>query len=255
MAAIPWSIFVRAVVAQTLDYWIDHGGLGIFEASGTSDPVIGGKAVMVFNRPGEAPSSTRDYIDVGTYWVHTDAGNYGATWDSGDRAAVTALLKAFWATMKLSYGNTTTLDSIRHYDVEIGVPPPHPVKQVDSVAVAGTLGGSFALPPQVASTVTLRTPSRRHWGRFYMPAPSYTMLDGTNNSKAGRFSQTFVDGLANAVGAMFESAIADGTVAPAVYTPSAAGFLAVLAVEVDDVPDVQRRRRFATTGYRKILEA
>jgi hypothetical protein len=40
---------------------------------------------------------------------------------------------------------------------------------------------------------------------------------------------------------------------PAVYSRAGAGFMSVVGVEVDDVPDIQRRRRFATTGYRKQL--
>lgn len=122
-----------------------------------------------------------------------------------------------------------------------------PPAKITSKAVVG-IDGTATLPFQVASTITLRTVSRRHWGRSYIPGLSSARLQASY----GRWTNTLVDGLANAMNTLHDSWVTAGSqlgtwslLKPAFMTPK--------TIEVDDVPDIIRRRRAKQMAYRKLL--
>jgi hypothetical protein len=115
-------------------------------------------------------------------------------------------------------------------------------------AVAGT--GAFGdLPPQVACSITLRTASRRSWGRTYLPLGA---LGASNDLSGGRFSTSYVDYVANATGTLVGT-LASNDFYLVVYSATKSALLNVEQVEVDNVPDVIRRRRWKSSTYKKIL--
>jgi hypothetical protein len=69
---------------------------------------------------------------------------------------------------------------------------------------------------------------------------------------AGRVSTTAVDALTNALNTMVTT-MASSDFQLVVVSKPLASALAVEHVEVDNVPDVIRRRRFKAQTYRKIL--
>jgi hypothetical protein len=105
---------------------------------------------------------------------------------------------------------------------------------------------------QVAMSVTEKTAFPGHWGRFYLP-----LSGGSDFTSTRRFDTATVDSVANAVGACY------ATLQTAEFFPvipvtqvdktPARGLLQVTDVQVDDVPDVVRRRRLSQTTYRKVV--
>lgn len=123
-----------------------------------------------------------------------------------------------------------------------------PAWAFDYTQIAGT-GSAGAY--QVAATVTERTPFPTHWGRCYVPGLSSTALD-TN----GRITSTARNGIL----AAFETAY-DGLKTKDMYAvvpmtqhdkAPAFGLLSVRELAVDDIPDVQRRRRPRQVAARSV---
>lgn len=109
-------------------------------------------------------------------------------------------------------------------------------------------------PPQACCLWTERTAVRKAWGRVYFPAPTTQ-----HYTAAGTFGPTYVAKLATAVQKMYNDWVANGiqpvvkTSVPASYarspippifqTLSVDFFHEVKEIAVDNVPDIQRRRR------------
>ena len=247
MAAVPFTFGIRLLVSQAIDYWVDHGGLTFWDAYREDPTFIGRKVVMVFDRPAENFLSTRDTMEASFALFKIDAGDPTPSWDSSDYSNAETIIEAWWAAVKSYFPTTVKFEEIRWYQEGPSIVPPNPVVRTTSVAVTGS-SSNAGLPPQVSSTVTLQTPLRKYWGRFYVPNVAEDVLTGSGNS-TGRFNSTFVDLLSDSSHDMFDDLGGIGLI-PAVYSRAGQSFMAVTGVEVDDVPDVQRRRRFATTGYR-----
>jgi hypothetical protein len=250
MAAAPITFGLRVLISQALDYWIDHGGLSFWD-SYTADPTFEGRKVsLVFDRPAEANLSTRDTIITSFALFKISASDPDPSWDSGDYGDAETIIETWWGATKGLFASDLTFEEIRWYQEGPSVTPPNPVVRTTSVGVAAT-GGGPALPPQVSTTVTLQTAIRKYWGRMYLPAPRDGALDDTS-TVWGRWDHSFVDSWCTDLQGMFNDLGAIGLI-PAVYSRAGAAFMSVVGLEVDDVPDIQRRRRFATTGYRKQL--
>jgi hypothetical protein len=124
-----------------------------------------------------------------------------------------------------------------------------PPERVTPKAILGT--SSAFLPRQVACTITERTAWPKHWGRGYFP-----FGNGAALTTSGRIGTTVVDAIEGA----FQTAYA--TMQAAEFFPvvpvtqvnkdPVRGLLQVTQLQVDDVPDVVRRRRLRNPSYRKI---
>lgn len=107
-----------------------------------------------------------------------------------------------------------------------------------TASTVGSSGSAATLPPQVALTVTFQTAARRHWGRIYLGGMVTTGLlnDGRADPAAvnqiGGAFKTFLDNL-NTNG-MPIVVFNRKTWLPAT----------IVGLSVDDVFDVQRRRRY-----------
>jgi hypothetical protein len=253
MAAVPFGLFARIVIGQALDYWIDHGGLGIFDSSGTVTVLTGKKTTLVFERLSEVPSSTRDIIETSAYWLLTDTGDFSVAWDDTGYAATEAALEDWWTAAKAYYGTSLTFVEIRWYEAGPDVTLPNAAFRVTPVGVAGTVASS-SLPPQVSTTMTLETASRRHWGRLYLPNPQASLLAGAGTTD-GRWSHSAVDAFVGDWTDAVKTLATDVGIVQAVWSKVSGTFLSIVSFEVDDIPDIQRRRRFATVGYRNTVDA
>jgi hypothetical protein len=118
------------------------------------------------------------------------------------------------------------------------------------VTVVNNVGASASprLPDQVSSTITLRTVVRSSWGRLYVPGGVSANLTST----MGRWTTTRVDALANAFNALHDT-WQGLQYQVGVYSMLHPAFLTPKAIEVDDIPDIVRRRRAKQANYRKIL--
>jgi hypothetical protein len=113
------------------------------------------------------------------------------------------------------------------------------------------------LPPQVSCVVTEFTDlqetvsgrQQRHWGRFYLPTVSTTVLQADGTLTAGAQDTILQQSLD------LYNEFSEGGLIPIVRTtnvgPNNLPVLApVLELRVDDVLDIQRRRRYESVGRR-----
>lgn len=102
-------------------------------------------------------------------------------------------------------------------------------------------------PDQISATITLQTASRKHWGRIYVPGLRLSAWDTTY----GRLTTTVADDLATAMrGLVNDLNTAGYTVG--VWSYKFQAFLPVYKVAVDDVVDIQRRRRAKQKSYQRV---
>lgn len=196
------------------------------------------------------------------HFLKLTAGAPASAWVEADFTALETAFDAMWGSIKVKYYETTKLKQLRWYragpqrDEELGAPgrTGPPVRVVDR-NVAGTVAASWPLPPQVAVSVTEMTTDPKAWGRFYLPAPAVLVLD-----LSGRLEVSNQTLIGNAADTFYESALTNGT--PAVVYSSlkssrltkagltlpakAARALTVDKLQVDDLLDVIRSRRWAS---------
>lgn len=170
-----------------------------------------------------------------------------ADMDAGRRANARDKIVTFLNAIK-PYCNTRI--KWRHlYWYEAGLPPGTPSPRIDehSITVDGT--GSAPIPPQISCSVTFRTAVRKNWGRFYIPGMALSTL-GPN----GEYTNATVDAICVAA-AVLTNRGGSQTETLTVWSPTEGTHHDPQQVEVDDVPDVIRSRRFSSTLYKKIVAA
>lgn len=205
------------------------------------------RAVLHFNRATMVANA--DDSECHFDFLNITGGDPDDTWTPTDYTTLEGYLATWWGSIKNTVKSSVKLDHISWYRHGPGINPPNPAERVTTVNVAGT-GVADTMPPQVAQTTTFRTGVRRSWGRTYLPAMTIGAADGGT----GKCAVSVVDELANAAGALLASAVAHDF--PLVVTSKHLNaVLNVEAVEVDDLFDVIRRRRWKQTTYRKILTA
>lgn len=122
-----------------------------------------------------------------------------------------------------------------------------PAARVVVKNIPGASAGT-RIPDQNANTITLRTVSRRHWGRSYWPPFTADQYVGAT----GRPGSTAVDVLANAFNTLHDGWQTDGYQI-GTWSQFRWAFLTPKQIESDDSPDIIRRRRPKQTNYRKII--
>lgn len=208
-------------------------------------------------------------VDVCTFhFIKASGGVPGTYNDSVDLAAVETAIGAYTNTLKAFLPPWTHSDQFRWYKdgpafyaQQGGAGPYLPIGgnaaiRITEVDVAGTGSSSSVLPPQTAITVTERTSSRRHWGRFYLPAFASSTADPD-----GRLASGNMNTLLGAVVTMYNACRA-ASMFPVVWSiqkperpkkpsgvlpPWPATAFEVTSLQMDNIFDVIRSRRFATS--------
>lgn len=198
----------------------------------------------------------------------------GNTWSDAERIEAADALDDFYVAVQLYRHPSVALREIRCYDGYNGDGTPGAVDKVILINRPGTGSGDM-LPPQCACAVTEKTDSRRHWGRFYMPG-----LSEGNNQADGTLLASAVDAIADAAKVLYDrwsnppdegavvwsriTAESDfNIVAPPFPFPSwlypdppvtelVIGARAVQQVQVDDIVDIIRRRRWQQSLNRQV---
>lgn len=245
----------RFVLTHLLTYWLEHGGLDIFDDAQEDANIEGRKLVMVFERNGDTFTSSRDTEMCTSHWIHASPPWGNGTWDDAAYPIIEAAVETFWAANIALFPDSIGLTELRWYAngpdwAPVGSPPvspPSPVLRTVHVSGAEGTNASIALPPQMACNLTFRTASRRHWGRMALPAPASGAL-----THVGRMASADVAALAESWAEM-SAVLGAGGLVQTVYSPTGLSFLGITDIECDDVLDVQRRRRFASTGHRTIV--
>lgn len=167
-------------------------------------------------------------------------------WTSDD---VTVFEDAF-ETMFDSYlaghiASSYNCDERRYYDVPATAGVLGDPVFVRQSARQGSGDPTSALPPQVALTVTWVTDSRRHWGRIYLPG--FTAADVAY----GRALETSLASIATGM-QTFGKTLRDSGQGIVVFNRASWTAKTVTELHIDDLWDVQRRRRFQYPTNRNI---
>jgi hypothetical protein len=218
-------------------------------SGGTSAVASGGigvrRCILVIGRT--TAHSGADVAECHFDFLNITSGAPDDTWITSDFTTLEGYIDTFWTTVKQYVSPGYQLQEYRWYRVGAGVVKPNPAVRVltKTVPVVGT-GTSNLLPPQVACSLTFRTAVRRSWGRTYLP------LTGVALAAGEVFGTSLVSTVAGAANTLLTSAAGSDFV-QVVTSLHLNAALAVEQVEVDNVPDIIRRRRWKQQSARTIL--
>jgi len=204
---------------------------------------------------------TADAQVFGLDIVNLTSGQVDPTWTQGDYDTVIGHLSTFYSGISAHVSSNYSLGQVAAY-VKAFRPYDDPKPFVDSGAPdiewAGNVAGSGlpGLPPQNCTTVTEQTPSRANWGRFYLPTlgmAELTSVGRLDSAKAGQIitlANTLFENLANAQFPVVVPTTSSGST-KTTFVPKRT-LQAVTAVSIDDVVDIQRRRRYAAPLFNQV---
>lgn len=204
------------------------------------------------------PAGTQEDLAMVTFdLVNLTSGAVDTTFTAGDFTAIDAAL-ATWRTSIRAWQSSAHLDhSNRYYQMAFD-PPAWPARRfaitgppIHVTTLTATAGAGPVNAYQVAATVTERTALAKHWGRIYIPG-----LAGTSFDPFGRILPTGRNLFASATSTLFATLRAADffPVVPMTQHNKAPAFglMSVASLAVDDIPDVQRRRRPKTVVTRSL---
>lgn len=188
--------------------------------------------------------------DIAEYhhdFVNYTGGNVDDTWITSDYTTLEGMLDTWFTTTKAWLPPGYKLVSYTWYRIGPGVTKPNPFERqlIKTTPIAGT-GTGHPHAPQVASTITFRTAVRRSWGRTYFP------MCAVGITTTGNLTTAVCDQLCTASHTLLTSAAA-ADFQQVVYSPRLSAALGIEKVEVDDVFDIVRRRRWKSSTYKKLL--
>jgi hypothetical protein len=155
---------------------------------------------------------------------------------------------AWWDELQSWVAQQITFRELRFYDVPASAGPPmgDPVR-IEPIGQPGT-GSSGPLPPQIAVSVTYKTDKRLTWGRHYLPGPTRAMLDNS-----GRLTSDAGDGILSSSHHLTDRG---GTgAALTVFSRKEWTHHDPQTIQVDDIFDVIRSRRYEMPLFRKTASA
>lgn len=203
------------------------------------------------------------------HFVNLTGGVPDSSWATADYAQVETAADAFWEAIRGYYLPSTILIRYRWHRAGPaweGNPAPYNPSQRDTArSVAGNATATnMQLPPQVALSVTERNDqASRRWGRFYLPAP---VAASTTLDSQGRVVQQLNDGVQAAAITFYNACRTGNQLIPVVYSRPApertradgttlpargAEAHSVDTIQVDNLWDVMRSRRYSGPTYRK----
>lgn len=165
------------------------------------------------------------------------------TWTSGDYSTLETILEAWLTGIQAYITQEGTWTAIKWYRVGTGVVPPNPAERTTVISSQGT-GASLTMPPQTALSITLKTARRKNWGRTYLPGVTSVGLGGR-----GAITASVVDTIGAASNTMVNAAIA-ADFHPGVLSKVAGSFFTLEQLQIDDVWDVIRSRRWKNATHK-----
>jgi hypothetical protein len=196
-------------------------------------------------------ATTEDRAQISFDVVKYSGGDIDSSWNAAQFTPVLAQLDEVVTAWATSMDNNAACQEARCYARRFNSsgtafePMGDPILVVPkSIVGAGT--ATNVMPYQVACSVTEKTALRKNWGRFYLPNPSVGIMDGY-----GRFTQASIAALATAI-ALRYVALHDAGYYVVVPSITGRGLFTVTAIQIDDVPDVIRRRRPRQTLVREL---
>ena len=150
-----------------------------------------------------------------------------------------------WPSLMSRISTKVKITQLRMYHAE-AVAPSSPVA-TKTVLYAGT-STVDPLPPQVAVTVTEKTDIPRRWGRFYVPG---FVMDSVDT--VGRIDSNTITAVVTFADKLHQPFATSNLLAPQVYSRLYGDARNITSLQVDDLFDVQRRRRFDAPLVRSVV--
>jgi hypothetical protein len=230
----------------TASYWAAQSKFSDTVVQAASGSLSASRATINWSR--STPAGTQEDFASFTmhFCVHVGAGSY-VQLDATQKADAETDLAVFVASLRGEMSNQFTHVNTTWHDVVAGDQFYGPADRITANGLTGQVATS-RLPDQLAVNVTLRTSSRKHWGRFYIPGIASTKFDLTY----GRPTSTVCDTLATATRTLGTSLMANTAATElVVYSHQHQAVLSVDEIHCDNVADVIRRRRAKMVSYRK----
>ena len=204
------------------------------------------------------------------------SGQLVPTWAAQDYTAVDGILDTLTTAVNGQLSSSHTLVDIVYHlrafnpDLPIGETVPVLVDQPDGtkrevqrfaptgpplhVHVKNQAGGQAGgvLPYQTAMSVTLKTATRRHWGRVYLAGMAIADLVTANGRFSAATCLTVADAFSTAAKSLETAGFAVVVPATQANQKYAAGLNGTVRFQVDDIPDTIRRRRGKMAATRAI---
>jgi hypothetical protein len=262
--AIPWKLLFKSstIASQAADalVWPDEAGFGS-DIVRSLDEAVGDAGYLrqlqvTFTRTSSATLS--EDVDVCTFhFAKLSAEDFSNAWVTADYAAVETAFDTWWTALKPNFPAGTKLYQYRWYKSGPANPIAGPALRITTKNVAGTGTGSV-VPPQCAESITEVVRIRKHWGRFYLPAMIVGAYDAYGRIAASMFGGA--GGVLSNTVTLYNACRTAGVV-PVVYSkakpsrttkhgtvlpPQPARAYAVDNLQMDDIVDVIRRRRYDT---------
>lgn len=195
---------------------------------------------LIYRMNVERTGLEADAFDMNFHFFETGGELPGGEATPTQKAAVETAWLAFLSSAASYIPSDVKRDEFRWYRFDPDDPIAGDPNRV-TVLTQTAGSGSANVPPQVATTLTMRTARRRSWGRVYLPLTCDKLNTGAGG--AGLMAASATITLAGYFRTFVNACIATDLV-PAIWSPTLHALLSVSSVEVDDVPDIQRRRRF-----------
>jgi hypothetical protein len=243
-----WSNIIRCA-PSTLSYWQTQSVFSdtvIHEA-----PALGvSKCTIAYSRT--TPAGTQE--DLATMNLHLGvvAGPACVPLTAGQKADAETDINAFCVALGTVQSNQFRMVGYTWHDWQAGDVYYGPADRVTDPLFSPADVVSSRMPDQLAVNITMRTASRRHWGRVYVPGVAGTKYETT----FGRPANSTCDTLASALRTLANSLIANTTATSLiVFSKQYQAALDIGRIDCDNVPDVIRRRRPKNASYRKTFTA
>lgn len=204
------------------------------------------RAILVVDRT--AALAGADPAEMHLDFLNFTGGSPDDSWITSDFTTLEAIIATWWTSIAPYITSAYKLSAINWYRAGVAVGSPNPVIRSLATSQPGT-GAGTGTPPQVACSVTFRTAVRKSWGRTYIPLGN---LAASNITGSGLITNAMVDAIATGTNAMVTSAAASDFALVVTSTKLSAS-LNVEHIEVDNMLDVIRRRRYRASTYKKIL--
>ena len=239
------GISVDEAFSQTPSYLkpTDYATLGESAMPGSGIGVR--RATLVFDRLSAVPAD--DAMVMHFDFLNYTSGNPDDTWVDADYTTLEGLLNTWWNSTRTLAAPWARFSRVAWHRVGSGIVPPNPATRILDIVTQQVGSGSVVFPPQCACSITFRTGLRKHWGRSYFPAQAAVTTQG-------RYGGTIMGTLTTATQTLFQAARAADFL-PVVLSKTLESALGIETIEVDDVVDIVRRRRWKHTGTRTIVPA
>jgi len=254
----PWArvlVFLgEPILWRTAEALVDH-----FTQESDTDALEWRRLVLEVTRA-TPTGTTEDKASMSFDLINYTGGNIDPSWVSADFVTCEGYFDQWWDTLAPQVGNSHTLSAYKWYRMHFAEPMTAdrrfaltgpPVRNQPKTK-PGT-NTTSELPYQIAISVTEKTAVPRHWGRFYFPGLTADACSST--SAPGRFVSSTVNAFADATAELYEDLQGSDFYPIVVSTQSnkvlTGAYHHVTSLQVDDIPDVIRRRRPRTPTIRR----